>query len=131
MFRENVRQAAFDKLQVMQLVRAEPDIDGDGSIDLDTSRVAYWGISLGGILGPNFVAMEGDIGAAIFSIAGARVISIIAEGADFKQLFDILAQLSGGRDNLLRQAPGKDSLRVKRKVAAWDDNYLAAIITRK
>jgi predicted transposase YbfD/YdcC len=33
--------------------------------------------------------------------------------------------------NLLRQAPGKDSLRVKRKVAAWDDNYLAAIIARK
>ena len=33
--------------------------------------------------------------------------------------------------NLLRQAPGKDSLRVKRKVAAWDDDYLAAIIARK
>ena len=33
--------------------------------------------------------------------------------------------------NLLRQAPGKDSLRVKRKVAAWDDDYLAAIVTRK
>ena len=33
--------------------------------------------------------------------------------------------------NLLRQTPGKDSLRVKRKVAAWDDDYLAAIVTRK
>jgi predicted transposase YbfD/YdcC len=33
--------------------------------------------------------------------------------------------------NLLRQAPGKDSLRVKRKVAAWDDDYLATIIARK
>ena len=33
--------------------------------------------------------------------------------------------------NLLRQAPGKDSLRVKRKVAAWDDDYLAAIVARK
>jgi len=33
--------------------------------------------------------------------------------------------------NLLRQAPGKDSLRVKRKLAAWDDDYLAAIVTRK
>ena len=33
--------------------------------------------------------------------------------------------------NLLRQAPGKDSLRVKRKVAAWDDDFLAALVTRK
>jgi len=31
--------------------------------------------------------------------------------------------------NLIRRAPGKDSLRHKRKVAAWDDDYLATIIT--
>lgn len=31
--------------------------------------------------------------------------------------------------NLTRKAPGKDSLRLKRKVAAWDDDFLAAIIT--
>ncbi|WP_372402259.1 ISAs1 family transposase [Tistrella bauzanensis] len=30
--------------------------------------------------------------------------------------------------NLLRQAPGKDSLRLRRKVAAWDDDFLASII---
>lgn len=30
--------------------------------------------------------------------------------------------------NLTRRAPGNDSLRVKRKVAAWDDNYLASLI---
>ena len=33
--------------------------------------------------------------------------------------------------NLLRRAPGKDSMRVKRKVAAWDDDYLAALVTGK
>jgi predicted transposase YbfD/YdcC len=32
--------------------------------------------------------------------------------------------------NLLRRAPGKDSLRVKRRVAAWDDDFLASLITR-
>lgn len=31
--------------------------------------------------------------------------------------------------NLLRRAPGKDSLRVKRKLAGWDDDYLAALVT--
>ena len=31
--------------------------------------------------------------------------------------------------NLLRQASGKDSLRLRRKVAAWDGDFLASPIT--
>src|SRR6266705_1498415 len=30
--------------------------------------------------------------------------------------------------NLIRKAPGKDSLRLKRKTAGWDDNFLASLI---
>jgi predicted transposase YbfD/YdcC len=30
--------------------------------------------------------------------------------------------------NLIRAAPGKDSLRVRRKLAAWDDDFLASLI---
>ena len=30
--------------------------------------------------------------------------------------------------NLIRRAPGKDSVRLKRKVAAWDDNFLASLL---
>jgi hypothetical protein len=30
--------------------------------------------------------------------------------------------------NLLRNAKGKDSLRLRRKVAAWDDDFLANLI---
>ena len=30
--------------------------------------------------------------------------------------------------NLIRRAPGKDSMRLRRKVAAWDDDFLTAII---
>src|SRR5271157_3310777 len=33
--------------------------------------------------------------------------------------------------NLIRRAPGKDSLRLRRKVAAWDDDFLAASSPRK
>ena len=32
--------------------------------------------------------------------------------------------------NLLRTTGGKDSLRLRRKVAAWDDDFLAGIIAR-
>lgn len=31
--------------------------------------------------------------------------------------------------NLFRNAPGKDSLRLKRKTAAWDDNFIVKILT--
>lgn len=31
--------------------------------------------------------------------------------------------------NLMRKAPGKDSLRLRRKVAAWDDDFLASLIS--
>ena len=31
--------------------------------------------------------------------------------------------------NLLRQPSGKDSLRIRRKVAAWDDDFLASLVT--
>jgi hypothetical protein len=31
-------------------------------------------------------------------------------------------------DNLIRRAPGKDSQRLKRMTAAWDDGFLASLI---
>jgi len=31
--------------------------------------------------------------------------------------------------NLIRKASGKDSLRLRRKVAAWDDDFLASLVT--
>ena len=31
--------------------------------------------------------------------------------------------------NLIRKAKGKDSLRLRRKLAAWDDNFLASLVT--
>ena len=30
--------------------------------------------------------------------------------------------------NIVRKAPGKDLLRLRRKTAAWDDDYLASLI---
>ena len=32
--------------------------------------------------------------------------------------------------NLIRNAPGKNSLRLKRKAAGWDDDFLADLIAR-
>jgi hypothetical protein len=35
-----------------------------------------------------------------------------------------------GSQNLIRRAPGKASLRLKRKTAGWDDDFLAELIER-
>jgi predicted transposase YbfD/YdcC len=32
--------------------------------------------------------------------------------------------------NLIQRTPGKDSIRLRRKVAAWGDDSLASIVTR-
>jgi hypothetical protein len=32
--------------------------------------------------------------------------------------------------NLIRRAPGKQSLRARRKAAGWDDDFLISLVTR-
>ena len=39
-----------------------------------------------------------------------------------------LAVIRHMAQNLMRRAPGKDSLRLRRKTAGWDDGYLASLI---
>jgi hypothetical protein len=39
-----------------------------------------------------------------------------------------LAVIRHMAQNLIRLAPGKQSLRLRRKAAGWDDDYLASLI---
>ena len=39
-----------------------------------------------------------------------------------------LAAIRHMAQNLIRRAPGKESLRLRRKAAAWDEDYLASLI---
>ena len=39
-----------------------------------------------------------------------------------------LAVIRHMAQNIIRQAPGKESIRLRRKTAAWDDDYLASLI---
>jgi predicted transposase YbfD/YdcC len=41
---------------------------------------------------------------------------------------ECLAVIRHMAQNLIRQAPGKQSIRLRRKTAAWDDDYLASLI---
>ncbi len=78
--RDHLRESTYDKLQLVRLLRDSPDLDGDGTPDLDPQRIAYFAASLGGIMGPEFLALSPDVGAAILNVPGGRIASIMAEG---------------------------------------------------
>src|SRR5207244_12866451 len=69
-----LRQTAADLMQLVRVIQVGMDVDGDGSRDLDPSRISYSGVSLGAILGTMFFAVEPAVRAGAFSVpSGARV----------------------------------------------------------
>lgn len=91
--RDHWRQAAWDKLQIAEALRAgvELDHDGDGTPDLDGSRIYYSGHSLGGIMGPQLLALDPSIPAADLSVPGGRVSDIVYRGEIFGPLIELMA----------------------------------------
>lgn len=104
-FRENLRQASLDKLQLVKLLRAAPDVTGNGSPDLDTTGFGYFGVSLGGIMASDFLMLSDAVEASVLAVAGGRLISIITEGEDFSAFLQILENLAGGKAEVTRLAP--------------------------
>lgn len=103
--RDNFRQSAFDKLQILRILDAHADVNGDGAPDLDLDRVAYWGLSLGGIMGPEPLALDPHYSAGILTVAGARLIDIVVGAPAFAQFAPFLKNFAGGEDNLARAVP--------------------------
>lgn len=97
--RDNFRTATFDRLQLLQLIHDDPDLDSDGTIDADTSRMGYFGISLGGIMASEFLALADGVTAAKLNVSGARLTQIIRDASSFAPLVQVLSprnQTDGG-----------------------------------
>lgn len=77
--RDNWRQSTYDKLQLLQLLKQAPDLDGDGKSDAAPDKLMYLGVSLGGIMGPELAALSPDLQVVVLSVPGGRVSSIIAD----------------------------------------------------
>ena len=67
--RDCIQQTTVDLMQLTRTLRAGVDLDGDGSVDLDGSRMAYVGHSLGGQYGTTFGAVDPSI--PVVALAGA------------------------------------------------------------
>jgi len=78
--RDNWRGAAWDKLQLADALRAE-----------GASEIFYAGHSLGGIMGPQLLALDGDITAAELRVPGGRVSEIVHRGETFAPLIALMA----------------------------------------
>jgi dienelactone hydrolase len=88
--RENFRQTTWDRLQLTRLLEASPDVNGDGTADVDGARLAYLGVSLGGLMGTELLAATDAYGAGVLVVPGGRVSTIISDSPMFAALIELL-----------------------------------------
>jgi hypothetical protein len=99
--RDGLRQTVIDLMQLVRVIRAGVDVDGDNAADLDTSRIYYFGQSFGGIYGTKLLAMEPNIRAGVPNVAGGSIIEVVRLGG-FRGLLTVAlasrvpALLNGG-----------------------------------
>ena len=68
--RDGNRQNAIDLLQLVRVIEVGMDVNGDGSPDLDSNRIFYFGNSAGSMYGAIFLALEPSIYAAAAAVPG-------------------------------------------------------------
>ena len=78
--RDNLRQAQAD-LSVLALNVPQMDINGDGVSDLDGSNINLVGLSLGGMVGTNFLAVEPTVNNGVLSAPGGGIANLLS-GSD-------------------------------------------------
>lgn len=80
--RDNLRQGVAD-LFVLARTLPNIDLDGNGTGDLDASRVAYVGQSLGAIVGTPFLALEPTVNVALLSVPGGGIARMLEASPTF------------------------------------------------
>jgi pimeloyl-ACP methyl ester carboxylesterase len=68
--RDAAQQTIADFMQLVRVIEVGMDINGDGSQDLDPSRIYYFGHSLGGMWGTIFLAIEPSVRAGALNSVG-------------------------------------------------------------
>jgi dienelactone hydrolase len=89
--RDNWRQGTADLIAFSKTV-ARLDLDNDGTVDVDPTRVSYVGISLGGIMGSNFLAFAPNVRTGTVSVPGGVITRLALDSQTFSP--QILAGLS-------------------------------------
>lgn len=71
--RDGFRQTAADLMQLVRVIEAGMDADGDGTFDLDPRCIYYIGQSFGGNYGSDFLAVEPNVRAGVLLVTGGSL----------------------------------------------------------
>lgn len=99
---QNFNQSVLEWTQLTELVRRDGDLDGEDGPEVDGTRIAYLGFSLGGMLGTGVAALSDDVEAALVSIAGGQLLTFLTGNPQVVEYRPALALLAGGEDPLDR-----------------------------
>ncbi len=89
--RDHFRQSTYDKLNLTRLLQSGADLDGDLSPDVDPARLAYLGISLGGLMGNELLALSESFTGGVLVMPGGRVTTVMTDPAgSFSDVLSLL-----------------------------------------
>ena len=96
--RDNFRQSTYDKLQLIELLHQDPDLNQDQRADIRLDKLGYYGLSLGGIMGVELLSLEPRIDLGLLAVPGARLVSVLTDGSVIGDFKAAIYTLVGGKE---------------------------------
>jgi hypothetical protein len=72
--RDGIRQTVVDMMQLVRVIQAGVDVDGDGTPDLDPTRIYFLAKGMGSRIGTTFLAIEPDVQVGVPMIVGGFLV---------------------------------------------------------
>lgn len=117
--RDNFAQSTFDRLQFVRLLVQHPDVDGVEGADLDLERLAMIGVSAGGIMVTEHVALDPQIGAAVLIVPGGRLATLMSDSVAFGPLVSLLRPTRASEGDVRRFFPIMQTIVERGDPASW------------
>lgn len=117
--RDNFAQSTFDRLQLVRLLAQHPDLDGAPGADLDLDRLAMIGVSAGGIMVTQHVALDARIGAAVLIVPGGRLATLMSDSVAFGALVGLLRPRDATDADVRRFFPILQTIVERADPASW------------
>lgn len=84
--RDGLQETVADLMQVVRTIQGGIDADNDSLPDLDPNRIYYFGQSLGGIYGTDFLGVEPDVRTGVPNVPGGSLTNIALLSPSFRPL---------------------------------------------